>query len=92
MIVKGNHPSLAAVLPAFFEPPVGRPACQRQAQSREKGHGRIEWRRLTTTTVGVSAHSRSLMMASLAFVCSDVVGSRAKTVMLESIPFNARFP
>lgn len=55
MIVKGNHPSLAAVLPAFFEPPLGRPACQRQAQSREKGHGRIEWRRLTTTTVGVSA-------------------------------------
>jgi hypothetical protein len=55
MIVKGNHPSLEAVLPAFFEPPLGRPACQRQAQSREKGHGRIEWRRLTTTTVGVSA-------------------------------------
>ena len=55
MVVKGNHPSLAAVLPAFFEPPLGRPACQRQAQSLEKGHGRIEWRRLTTTTVGVSA-------------------------------------
>jgi hypothetical protein len=55
MIVKGNHPSLAAVLPASFEPPLGRPAAQRQAQTREKGHGRIEWRRLTTTTVGVSA-------------------------------------
>jgi hypothetical protein len=55
MVVKGNHPSLEAVLPAFFEPPLGRPACQRQAQTREKGHGRIEWRRLTTTTVGVSA-------------------------------------
>jgi len=57
MVVKGNHPSLEAVLPALFEPPVGRPACQRQAETRERGHGRIEWRRLTTTTVGVSALS-----------------------------------
>jgi hypothetical protein len=57
MVVKGNHPSLAAVLPALFEPPVGRQACQRQAETREKGHGRIEWRRLTSTTVGVSALS-----------------------------------
>jgi hypothetical protein len=55
MVVKGNHPSLEAVLPAFFEPPLGRPAAQRQAESREKGHGRIEWRRVTTTTIGVSA-------------------------------------
>lgn len=55
MVVKGNHPSLAAVLPAFFEPPLGRSACERQAETLEKGHGRIEWRRLTTTTVGVSA-------------------------------------
>jgi hypothetical protein len=55
MVVKGNHPSLEAVLPALFEPPVGRRACQRQAETVEKAHGRIEWRRLTTTTVGVSA-------------------------------------
>jgi hypothetical protein len=55
MLVKGNPPSLEAVLPAFFAPPLGRPATQRQAQTREKGHGRIEWRRLTSTTVGVSA-------------------------------------
>jgi hypothetical protein len=55
MVVKGNHPSLEAVLPAFFEPPLGRSAWQRQAETQEKGHGRIEWRRLTTTTVGVSA-------------------------------------
>jgi hypothetical protein len=55
MLVKGNHPSLEAVLPALFEPPLGRRACQRQAETVEKGHGRIERRRLTSTQAGVVA-------------------------------------
>jgi predicted transposase YbfD/YdcC len=54
MIVKGNHPSLLAVLPSLFEPPLGQPAGEQAMETREVGHGRIETRRLTVTLAGVA--------------------------------------
>jgi hypothetical protein len=54
MIVKGNHPGLLAVLPGLFEPGLGQRCWEQTALTREVGHGRIETRRLTTTTAGVA--------------------------------------
>jgi predicted transposase YbfD/YdcC len=53
MIVKGNQPSLEALLPGLFTAPLGQPAWEERAESREVGHGRIESRQLTVTTAGV---------------------------------------
>lgn len=54
MIVKGNQPNLAALLPGLFTAPLGQPAWEERAESREVGHGRIECRQLTVTTAGAS--------------------------------------
>jgi hypothetical protein len=54
MIVKGNQPSLEALLPALFGASLGQPAWEETAASHEVGHGRIESRRLTVTTAGAN--------------------------------------
>lgn len=51
LIAKKNQPTLSEDLRLFFTDPETERSAENQAHTWDKGHGRLEWREITTTTL-----------------------------------------